>query len=643
MVSESSNQSDGMIFSEEALPRAGRWLIAAGEIASAEKDQWDLVIDFGGLTGPGGCFSLSRYMYDNRQELVRRASRRIAELGHLRIAPDGTTIQKRLKVFDDLSFWYVSGAYEQCIVRNPDLAEYLKCLAVERLMENVSPVSIDFHKIDFRTRKSISSMAERSGVKVPEKDGAVAGHYVEGRPRQWVRAMARFAVLAGKSLSLLRARRWPNSARHSTDGSSPLFVSYSDNIRKSDNEYFDPVYWSGLQPLVDQICGQSYWAHLFDSGAGMTELEFSRKLQSLGKPASPPVYLFLLEQEMTPWALFRALFLYLRLQMRVPSVERALDQNLGNNGASPWPFLSSAWRRSVLGGSAASLCLQLVLLQKLAKQFSSSKGTFFVSEGMAWERALAHFWRRQNSGPLFGYQHTMIKSFDMRFAGFTLHDEDSADVPRPDCLLVNGPEGRRALSELGMEPEYLRNVEALRFGYLKRLAGNQPQKDDGSRKRVVIMLEGLPEADLFMVKMIGDVLESSSISERYTFVFKPHPNRPVDIGAELGETGRGLIWSETSASIEKTLSEADIAVCSINSSAMVEAQAAGLPTYLVAKSDALVRSPVSIDDWSKVIGTSNDLVALLAGKQSSQKQSQVAELFFLDADLPLWREVLGGL
>ena len=104
-----------------SLTQSEHWLIV--EKASADhllENDWDLIIELSGSTNNPRCFSIQKYLFENKQKIIQDAVSRIEHLGNQRCPKTNKTVVEALDLIEGYSYWYSSGAFEKCIVRNCD-------------------------------------------------------------------------------------------------------------------------------------------------------------------------------------------------------------------------------------------------------------------------------------------------------------------------------------------------------------------------------------------------------------------------------------------------------------------------------------------------------------------------------------------
>jgi surface carbohydrate biosynthesis protein (TIGR04326 family) len=618
----------------------GNWLILDSGSQLVKEQKWDLIIDFSDHIDQPNRLSLTRYLYENHDALVREAASRIDAMGQAKCAEAGQTVVKALEVYQGFSFWYISGAFEKCIVRNPELAIYLKCLALEQLMVLYRPQMLAMDGLAELPRFALDKLAKTLGIDADNPFNGRKSRRIGFMPH--LRALARFTVLFTKSFSLIGCRDWPRMQRGKGKERSILFVAYSPNCGPGQDDCYDPIYWKGLPEIAAQEFDNIEWCHLYDASAGESERALSRRMERLESVAGYPHHLYLLEQRLSPRLVMRAFMIYMRLQLKLAKVERALKRHPAPSDLMIWPFLEEAWQRSTKGGTAASLAVQVLLLEGLAKK-AGEQPAFFLYEGMPWERTLLYFWRRQGNGPIFGYQHATVKTCDLRLLSSLAFGPGYQEWLLPDGILFNGYAAGKVLRSIGFDDKRIHPIEALRFNYLLDLQAitRSCQSDKAGSVTVLVILEGIESIDRFILEFVKEALSAPAIATTQHFVIKPHPSGRVSVSKALKGTGIGA-WTETREGIHSVLAKANLVCTSINSSAAVEVQALGLTQILIWKPSELIRTPLIIRDWGKIVTSPSAFISAL-DRSISGETDDPAPVFYLDKALPRWSAMLRSL
>jgi len=607
---------------EASSASGGNWLLLGPESELPQTCDWDLVVDFSGHIEGRHRLSLPRFLYEYHDEIAQDVAKRIEQLGKVTCDRTRKTVAELLQLNSGFSYWYVSGAYEKCIVRNPDLGIFLKCVALQKLIKNLRPQKIEIIGLTLIEQRAICNVAIQNGVQVskPSTLKEKRGYSVSR-----LRALIRLMHLGFSSIRNLNCRCWPD-IKHSK---GTLIISYSDNIRSGLVDKFDPLYWGGLPELLEEDGRPVFWAHLFDRSSGDSVVDVCHKLKRMENIAGYPHKLFLLEQMLRPSVVAKTLFYYIWLQFRLAKAEKAIGKYEFPDGLSPWPFLKGAWVRSTRGGTAVSQLAQLVLLNQLANLVTTDIRVIYLFEGMPWERELVYHLRLACSGTIYGYQHATVKSYDLRAAVFS----DTRFLP--DYVLYNGPVSGKVLQSIGIGNDRLVPVEALRYMYLSE-AKEKSERLIESAEVSVVILEGVVDTDRFMLQLVRAELLAS---KNWFFVIKPHQSGQIDPQIELAgvESSR---WKVTTEGIHDVLKMRYKAVCtSINSSAVVEAQALGLPTILIWNPKEIIRTPLQLTDWRRIV-TKPDAFRNALEVVSVTMPENKQRIFFMEKSMMRWRSIL---
>ena len=157
---------------------------------------------------------------------------------------------------------------------------------------------------------------------------------------------------------------------------------------------------------------------------------------------------------------------------------------------------------------------------------------------------------------------------------------------------------------------------------------------------VVVLLEGLEATDHYILDLVKVALSNADIAKKYFFIIKPHPSSKMVATDVLGIQKKEIFWQESDQGIYEVISKANIVCSSINSSAVVDAYSIGLPLLLFWKKNELIRTPLEINDWNRIIISAESFVEALLQPKKFQVKHDKIDIFHLDKNLPRWRALL---
>jgi surface carbohydrate biosynthesis protein (TIGR04326 family) len=619
----------------KGLKNGGKWFVNFSEVDDSSLSNWDVIVDFSGYSKSDNHISLPRYLYDNQARFMENTAIQIDKYGSLSFDSSGLSISDYLRLKDDFSLWDISGASEKCIVRNPDLADYLKLLAVEDLLVNYQPASIGTNTSDARILNQLEKISQGVGIKYESRltQSVHRNFFLNLR----VSAFLRFSAYVIQIFSLLPFRFKKLLCISDKD---IVFLSYSDNLKKGSVNNYDSLYWNGLSSVIDGEFDTVAWTHIYDAASGRSRKDICKIQSRLESLAGTSTKFILLDQFLSMRLILNAFLIYVKLQLKLPIVERAITNQEFNNSVELWPFIKSAWDRSMKGGSAVSLIVQKLLIDRFVCSVGEGTTCVYLFEGMAWERMLLHSWRRANRGPLYGYQHTTIKSLDLRPLTYLHPFCDNTQKLLPDKLLVNSLVSMKILKRMGFSSTILREIEATRYNHLAKHTDTMNNYTLHKERLVVlIVLEGLELVDIFILELLASLKVKEMSDQDVHFIIKPHPNGKILVSDFMLKTGTDVNWEVNTTTMEEALIEADVVCVSVNSSATVDACNSGLPLVLIWKPDELIRSSLQEVNWSEIVTNSDELKQLLMKNNNTFNDSQGLNFYF-SPDRFRWKNTL---
>jgi surface carbohydrate biosynthesis protein (TIGR04326 family) len=380
------------------------------------------------------------------------------------------------------------------------------------------------------------------------------------------------------------------------------------------------------------------WIHsLVLAPAIASEADALRLAKELNRSAEADGYHVFIDSFLSVRTVLRALWLWLHALLRTTSLRTRSDFfGCAGSSVSLWPFLRKDWWSSLYGVDAIQNCLWLALFDRIAETLPKQSLGLYLCENQSWEFALIYAWRRHDHGRLIGVAHSSIRFWDMRyFFDSRLNDRGDCQVPlRPDHLAVNGAEARAILNAAGQDMRQVVDVEALRYLYLS----NSQMADRSANMDFTIRLLVIGDIDVTKTKRMIELVASvrALLGRPLWVTFKPHPASPLE-GLSLGSD-----CHVTDRPIGETLAEQDFILCGNTTTGALDCWVGGIPILIMLDDADFNLSPLRGHENAVFIDGEEELAAAL---MSSMTVVDVAggagNLFWLDADLPRWRTLIG--
>ena len=281
-----------------------------------------------------------------------------------------------------------------------------------------------------------------------------------------------------------------------------------------------------------------------------------------------------------------------------------------------------------------------VFSSKFAALKNGNSTLIYLCENQPWEKAMLVAWRRFSSGAAIAIPHATVRFWDFRFYNFIGADSDfgALSLPMPDITAVNGPAMKNSLKQWGYKDEQLVELEALRFGHLENLELSNYRVKSDEKLRILIVGEYLDDVSASLMDCVTKAAQIKSGLEM-DIIVKPHPKSPIRV-----ESHPALHFELCGGDIGKALSNCDVAICSHITSASIDAFASGVPVILFNGDGDLNFSPLKGLASVYTVAKPDELIFALKNVQSNLSARSGAishELFYLDGELPRWKNMLG--
>lgn len=593
--------------------------------------------------------SIPRYLEQHAERLRGRYLAFVHDLGESRIA--GKRIIDHLDLGDGLSFWWLTQVAEKSPFKSPRIYDCLRLLCLEDLLVDRSPVHVLLVSADRALAHAIGELC--ADLRIGFSYEAPA----EGTARWSLRAVYELLPQPLRGLLSLRhvLRRWPLRRARPTGwfaGDSALFICsyfiHLDPGRCARGEFYSRQ-WEELPRTVHEQGGRINWLQLFLFSAIVPTVgRGAAWLRSFNAHACEQGCQAFLDSYLTIGRVMSALTMWLRLILiawRLRGAHAAFRPQ--GSHAWLWPLLREDWHTSVVGPVALGNCLAVVLFDAALAELPRQRIGLYLYENQPWEKALLRAWRRHGHGEIVGVQHATAPFWHLYYFEDrrTLVQSQSSSLPLPDRVAVNGMDAWRAFAAAGFAPERLVAVEALRYLQLAELSIRsgiaslrQSAAPPGSVgigvRRVLILGDIVPASTQHLLKLLQGAAEI--LSPGWAFTFKPHPGYAVDLAAYPG-----LHAAETREALGTILADHDVAVTANSTSAAVDAFVAGLPVVIALDGDALNLSPLRGRAGVRFAGTAEEMAESLLTVGHGSSPAACEDFFFLDRELPRWRELLG--
>jgi surface carbohydrate biosynthesis protein (TIGR04326 family) len=601
-----------------------------------------LIINWSSHTVKNGFISIPRYVELHSEKIRKKYLDFVYDLGQSSVKEK--KIVEHLKFDSEFSLWWMTLIAEKSIYKSPLIQECLKMFALEDILnfEKYSVIHI-YDVYSSKSRISIMHLCEAKNIEVTfvsnrkKKENAInlkSVYQFLPYTVQGVIALVHDVVIFS-SLKKTLGPKWFSGNR------SVFIFSYFIHLDEDslNREVFYSRQWEVLPKLLHSLGYKINWMHhfLFSNEVPTVSkgVEYIRRLNL--KRNKTDVYQFLssyLTLSIVKKAFFKwinIIWVSFRLRKQVKSLFYPK-----NSSINLWPLLKNDWYKSTQGRVGIENILWLYLMDKALNDLPQQKLGLYLYEGQGWERAFVYIWKKYNHGKLIGVADTTVRYWDLRYFNNikTIVDNESLSMPQPDKVAVNGAFSRDNLKDAYFPSKRLESVEALRYLHLSRVNKKKVSSIDGSL-RLLVLGGYMPNTIIEMMNLLSSKKNKESV-ERYDITVKAHPSNPIQV-----KDFPSLQFEITTDPLQDLLHKFDLVYGDNLSGANLEAYLSGLPVILHFIDGDLVVSPLSgLKNVSFVCNSAEIRKAL--DKKYSRKNIQQDDIFWLDNNLPKWRNLIAN-
>ncbi len=624
------NQSDKMknllIWDAEGSPAAGDWTALLWR-GFAANDSPDLI-------------SMPKLVEEQADVLRARYLAWIYELGDTRV--NGKRLVDHLELRPGFSYWWLTSLAQKFnISGTSQIDNAIKALALELLVSERKILSIVLVSSNHQLASTVKSFCRKLELQFQWK-------FVEPneKPKSMVRLM--YDALPGPARSLISLflymfKSFPLIFHKQAETPFSGEITFIDVLVHLDKKTFTTGnfisnYWTALVDKLSRSNVKTNWLHNYSQQDEIPSLVKAQELTERFSSCSSGMQAHeLIEGNLTSSVFLRALGDYLRIcraSFRFSKVRRYFVPAASK--LDFWPLFKSEWIASLRGQEAMINCLRISLYEKTFSGLSYQRLGVYIQENQPWEMVLLHTWKAAGHGKIIGTPHTTVRYWDLRYFYDPRTYKTSGDniLPTPDLVAVNGTAAKNAYLHGGYPEAKLVEVEALRFLHLvKNYREDAVLKSRGNKLNVLVCGD-------FLATTNQKILSWLSFAAKYlppetSYVLKPHPAYPVDLNDY-----RDFPLAKTNAPLSELLAECDVVFTSNITSAAVDAYCAGVPVVQMLDGSAFNLSPLRGERGVVYVADPMALAeALLNARQCNRMAAE--QYFYLDEELPRWRQLLG--
>ena len=605
-----------------------------------------LVVSWGDMVVPAEIISLPQITQEQAGRIKEEYLKWIYDLGKTEIR--GQSLISYLKIFDNLSFWWLTSIAEKSPFLCESIFQIFKLRALEKIYFDNHCQSLVYRG----NNKCLHSTLRNWLVEL--------GHSYKwipissNRPKSSTDSINKilFKKLPHRLQGLAwLIKRWLERWRHVNPSQSsneksdrtprPTIVTffpnvYIDQLKKGN---FRSKYWEKLHDYLETKKIPANWVWLY---FGSNELSFKDSIHLKNecnrKPTNNQKY-FLLEEFLGFSGLWKSLVLYFKLRRKAHSLNHLHNKFcFRDSKINFFPMMENDWNYSLFGIGAIEKIIWAIMFDVMAQKLTASPWGLYTWENQTWEKALISAWKRHcTDSKVFGYKHSSVRLMDLRlFSDSKTYEEKEIEkFPIPDMLGVNSSTGLQMMKDSGYPSHKATRIEALRYFHLYGKYSSL-KKPITNSDRILLLVAGIiPDEVRFQIQLLKQANEKGGLEKYKKVCIKPHPGLSLD--NILKELNPSFKFTIAHSHINELMEHADVVYCSNSTGTSLEAAWLGVPLILLAARDSMNLNPLFGFSGQSFVKDSSDLVLALENPKTTNIPK---DYFFLDEKLHSWKNLL---
>lgn len=599
-------------------------------------DAWDV---------PDGQISLPRLMGERLIKIRTEHAAWAYDIAHCQTG--NGTLSEQLKGGCELSMWWCSLLYERHPKVTPELYTIYRLRALEQLMEERGGNALETCGCSCTVNAALADMCTARGWRFNKTEETAVDRSGESRLRRIytrIPALLRAAVRLVHWLWSVR-RYLPGPAQLSkSDNATGTIVTYFPNIdlKKAAEGIFRSRYWETLHDALQENAGSGKpapvrWLFIrFPSPQGSLQ-QCCTYRDAFRTRALSGISFNYLEEFLSSRDILACCRRFLHIAFASLRSAATIRSHFTMTGSALnlWPLLKDEYAESFRGWRCLERCLQFKGLENYVRLAGQQNFYTFPLENCPWERMLTFAVHKAGTGPVYGAQHSTIRSTDFRYFDDprTFLDPETLAF-QPDKLAGNGASACAQWQAAGVPAERLCRVEALRYLYL---AGSNREQSPHKPSRLLVVTSFFQDETEAHLLLLAECIRQKILQD-FSVTVKPHPYLPVEARLRelLGEEADCLHFS--TAPIAEELMDNPLVWASNSTTVALEAAIKGLPVMVMQPSGDFDLCP--LQDIPELPRTSNTDSVRAALKNAAPLRLD-PEYLCLDTTLSRWRSMLG--
>ena len=415
----------------------------------------------------GNIISLFNYVDINGRKFRDKYLDFIYTIGNQKIA--SKSIIDQLVLSNGFSYWWMTKFVEKSIWKSPLQSSIIRLFAIEEILINNPPKSLDLVSDDVKLNKAIKAICSNLKIKYnwrkcKKKINLFKNIYT--KTPLIFQAISSLGYIIIENWKFTNFKRSFSNIRQDSVFILSYFMYFDLNLAKAG--YFRSNYWDGLDNLIKRKGLNINWMHLYQKNKNVPNAKHAINLSNNFNIKDDNISHIFLQEHLSIGVLLNIIFLYIKLyhkSLELKSIKKLI--NSSNKSFPLWDFFKNDWYTSLRGSDAIYNLLYFNLFDNAMSKLPFQKIGLYICENQSWERAFIHAWKKYKHGKLIGVAHSTVRFWDLRYCSDSRYLNYANPIPFPDLISLNGQSAIDVFLDVPFPINKIVECEALRFSYLE--------------------------------------------------------------------------------------------------------------------------------------------------------------------------------
>jgi surface carbohydrate biosynthesis protein (TIGR04326 family) len=582
-------------------------------------------------------FSLLKKINEDPEKFREDYLKLIYDYGELIV--DGKRIIEHLELQPEYSLYWMSLLSEKSLIKSKTVQNCVRLISIKYYLNLFNPKSVSF----FSSNSSVSKAIEQLCI----NENITYKYFPHKNKKQYTTSdfykKTPYFIQGPIFLFNHIIKRWPlrniNIPKWFSGKSSIFIFSYFFNLNQKacSSGYFYSRQWESFPGVLENSGKKINWIHHYLSTANEPDISIAKLwLNKINKKQNLKSAHIFLDSFLSIKLIIKTIRDWIRTYYKMIQIQKPLLKAIYNHpNAWLWSILEDDWYSSVYGKVLMSNILWFHLIDKAISNLPKQHLGLFLCENMNWEYAFIYLWRKHGHGRLIAVPHSTINYWDLRFFDQPQiwKARDPLRKPLPDLIAVNGNLSWNSYKNANQPMDRMVKVEALRYLHLEKYKSNAIIREFKKPIQLLVLGDIVYNTTNSMLKILDSAYEH--LNDAYQLIFKPHPANPIKL-----DNYSSLKISVTNDKLDLLLQKFDGVICSIYTSASIEALSTGLPVITFLDNHDLNYSPLCGVNDACFVSSGEEFVQALKNQYQNTIPINEGNYYWTNPDLPRWKKLL---